>query len=416
MFGAIYVGLSGLNAYSRGLQQVSNNVSNLNTSGFKGSDVSFSNTVGSSTNGGLSLSGTTSAGIGGVELGTLQRDFTQGELRQTQRDLDLAIDGSGFLVLTRGDQTFYTRTGSFEVDKDGYIVLAGTDYRLATLDGSGRAVTLTIDAYRTDPPVKTTTIKFADNLSSTATNDPTTGIAYTVSDVKVYDPLGGQHTWQIQFTKDTSATASPGDWIVKVIDEQGNVVGKVTDSTGVVTNLGTQLLKFNLGEVDPTTSMLTFSDSASGLSVVLDFSSKVTSFSSGSVSTLRAASVDGHGLGNIASVTVNADGELEIGYSNEEKKSLGAIAIADFHDPQELEQRSGGLYVDPGDAGRQLFSTASKEGGRVLSHRLEASNVDLAKQFGDLITIQRGYQASSQIISVANDMIQQLFGIRGQGG
>jgi flagellar hook protein FlgE len=403
MFGAIYVGLSGLNAYSQGLQQVSNNVSNLNSSGFKGSNVAFSNTVGANSTGGLSLTGSSSDGVGGVELGDLQRDFTQGELRQTQRDLDLAIDGSGFLVLTRGDQTFYTRTGSFEVDKDGFIVLAGTDYRLATLDGSGRAVTLSIDSFRTNPPEKTTTIKFADNLSSTATNDATTGIAFSLSDVKVFDELGGEHTWAVQFAKDTSATASPGDWIVTVKDNAGATIGQ-------------QTLKFNLGVVDPTTSKLTFADSASGLSVVLDFSENVTSYSSGQVSTLRTSSVDGHALGNVATVTVNGDGQIEIGYSNQEKKTLGAIAIADFRDPQALEQRTGGLYIDKGDAGRQLFSTESKEAGRVLGHRLEASNVDLAKQFGDLITIQRGYQASSQIISVANDMIQQLFGIRGQGG
>jgi flagellar hook protein FlgE len=395
MFGAIYVGLSGLNAYSRGLQQVSNNVSNLNTSGFKGSDVSFSNTVGASTDGGLSLAGTTGSGIGGVEVGALQRDFTQGELRQTQRDLDLAIDGSGFLVVTRGDQTFYTRTGSFEVDKDGYVVLAGTDYRLATLDGSGRPVTLSIDSYRTSAPQKTTAIKFASNLSSTATT-------YSISDIKVYDALGTEHVWQVKFDKDTAETAAPGDWLVKVTDGSGATVGQ-------------QTLKFNLGAVDPATSKLTFTDSAKGLSVVLDFSENVTSFSSGAVSTLRAASVDGHALGTITSVTVNADGELEIGYSNQEKEAVGAIAVADFRNPQALQQRSGGLYIDRGDAGGQLFSTASKEAGRVVSRRLEASNVDLAKQFGDLITIQRGYQASSQIISVANDMIQQLFGIRGQG-
>src|SRR5215213_1682873 len=156
MYGAIYVGLSGLSAYSQGLQQVSNNVANLNSSGFKGSNVTFSNTVGASTDASLSLSGTSGNGIGGVEIGELQRDFGQGELRQTQRDLDLAVDGSGFLVLTRGDQTYYTRTGSFEVDKEGFIVLAGTDYRLATLDAAGRAVALSIDAYRTNVPEQTT--------------------------------------------------------------------------------------------------------------------------------------------------------------------------------------------------------------------------------------------------------------------
>jgi len=396
MFGAIYVGLSGLNAYARGLQQVSNNVSNLNTSGFKGADVTFSNTVGGGSTGGLSLSGTVSDGLGGVELGHSMTDFTQGELRQTQRDLDLAVDGSGMLVLMRGDQTYFTRTGSFEVDKDGFIVLAGTDYRLATLDSSGSPVTLSVDSFRTNPPEKTTTIKFSDNLSSTATT-------FSLSGIKVYDAAGTEHDWKANFAKDTSSTAGPDDWTVTITDEKGATVGQ-------------QALKFNNGVIDPTTSQLTVTDSASGLSVLLDFSQNVTSYSSGEVSTLSTSSIDGHALGTISSVIVNSDGDLQIGYSNQQTKDLGAVALADFKDPQALQQRSGGLYVDRGDAGRQYFSTASKEAGQVVSQRLEASNVDLAKQFGDLITIQRGYQASSQIISVANDMIQQLFGIRGQGG
>jgi len=415
MFGAIYVGLSGLNAYSRGLTQVSGNVSNLNSTGFKSSNVSFTDIVGGGTNGGLSLSGTASSAGSGVELGTIYRDFSQGELRQTQRDLDLAVDGTGFLVLTRGDQVYYTRTGSFEVDKDGFIVLAGTDYRLATLDGSGRAVSLSIDAYRTSVPEKTTTIKFSDNLSSTATNDSTTGIAFSLSDVRVYDAMGGEHKWTVQFSKDMSSTATPGSWLVKVVDDKGVTLGKVTDPDGTVTNTGEKSLKFNLGVVDPTTSTLEFTDAASGLSVKLDFSQGVQSYSSGQVSTLRVSSVDGQGMGTVTSVGVNAEGELELGYSNEEKKSLGEVAIADFRDPQSLEERSGGLFFDKGTAGRELMSSASQTVGKVVSRRLEASNVDLAKQFGDLITIQRGYQASSQIISVANDMIQQLFGIRGQG-
>jgi len=395
MFGAIYVGLSGLNAYSQGLQQVSNNVSNMNTLGFKGSSVTFSDTVGGGSTGGVSLDGTISDGGDGVEVAPLQRDFTQGELRQTQNDLDLAIDGSGFLVVTQGDQTFYTRTGSFEVDKDGFIVLAGTDYRLATLDSSGRPVDLSVDNYSTNPPQPTTTVQFASNLSSSATT-------YSIGDIKVYDALGKQHDWSVQFAKDTSATAGPDDWIVTVTDSNG-------------TQIGQQTIKFNNGVIDPTTNKLTFADSASGLSVVFDFSQNVTSYSSGDVSTLNAASVDGHGLGTISGVTVNDNGELEISYTNDQKKSLGAVAIADFRDPQSLDVRTGGLYVDNGSAGRELFSTASNEAGKVVSHRLEASNVDLAKQFGDMIIIQRGYQASSQIISVANDMIQQLFGIRGQG-
>lgn len=392
MFGSIYVGLSGLNAYSRGLQQISNNVTNLNASGFKGSTVAFTDLVGINGHGGASYSGGPGGGGNGVEIGDTRIDFKQGELRQTDRDLDLAIDGSGFMVLMRGEELLYTRTGSFEVDKDGFIVLAGTEYRLATLDPSGRPVSLSIDASRTSTPTKTTTIKFADNLSSTATT-------YGIADVKVYDEAGGEHIWQIKFDK---AEASLNEWKITITDDKAKTIG-------------TQTLKFVQGKVDPTTNKLVFEDTDAKLSVTLDFSQNVTSFSSGTVSTLRKASVDGYKVGAITTISVNATGKLEIGYSNEQKKELGAIAIADFRDPQALDQRSGGLFHDTGLAQRELMTADGKRVGKVLSRRLEASNVDLAKAFGELILIQRGFQASSQIISVSNDMIQQLFGIRGQG-
>jgi flagellar hook protein FlgE len=393
MFGSIYVGLSGLGAYSRGLQQVSNNVTNLNSSGFKGTTVAFTDLVGINGNGGKSYSGDARDAGNGVSVGGRQLDFSQGELRQTQRDLDLAVDGSGFMMLLRGEEVLYTRTGSFEVNKDGFIVLAGTDYRLATLDAAGRPVSLSIDSSRTSTPKQTTSIKFADNLSSTATS-------FGLSDVKVYDKSGGEHVWQLQFAK--SSEAGTDQWTVTVTDAKAKTIG-------------TETLKFSQGAVDPATNKLLFKDDAAGLAVTLDFSENVTSFSAGQVSTLRTAGVDGYKIGVITSVTVNDKGALEIGYSNEQKKELGPVAIADFRDPQALVQRSGGLFLDNGQAQREVLTSEDQRVGRVLSRRLEASNVDLAKQFGELILIQRGFQASSQIISVSNDMIQQLFGIRGQG-
>jgi flagellar hook protein FlgE len=391
MFGSIYVGLSGLNAYSRGLQQVSNNVTNLNSQGFKASTVSFSDLFGTQGNGGLSYSAGEGQAGHGVKNGETQINLAQGELRQTDRDLDLAIDGSGFMMLMRGDEVAYTRTGSFAVDKDGYIVLSGTEYRLATLDASGHPVSLSVDGSRSSAPQATTKVTFSDNLSSSATS-------FGVNDIKVIDKNGGEHVWKVKFDKDTTAT---GQWIVTVTDDKAATIG-------------TQTLKFVGGSVDPTTTKLSFSDAISGLTVDFDVSG-VTSFSAGDVSTLRASAVDGYKLGTITSVTVNADGKLEIGYSNAQKKQIGAVAIADFRDPQALKQRSGGLFTDSGTAQRSLLTSADSRVGKIVSRRLEASNVDLSKEFGDLILIQRGFQASSQIISVSNDMIQQLFGIRGQG-
>lgn len=392
MFSSIYIGLSGLSTYSRGLQQISNNVANLNAQGFKGSTVTFENVLG---RGRGSRDGHAPAGGDGVRAGATRIDFSQGELRQTDRDLDLAIQGEGLLVLVRGNEIAYTRTGSFEVDKDGFIVLSGTDYRLATLDAAGRPQTLSIDLSRTNPPKATTRAVFSENLSA----DLDTAKPLEIGDIAVYDPSGAKHVWTAKFTRDTTAS---GSWTVGVTDDKGVAIG-------------TGKLKFVNGIVDPASATLDFKDDASGAGASFDFSSGVTSFAGGSISTLRAASVDGHGTGTFTTLKVNERGQVEIGYSNGEKRQLGAVAIADFHDPGQLTQRSGGLFTAPAAAERDLLASGDARVGEVQSRRLEASNVDLTLEFSDLILVQRGFQASSQIISATNDMIQQLFGIRGQG-
>lgn len=398
MFGSIYIGLSGLNAYSRGLEQVSNNVSNLNTSGFRASTVTFQNFYGSGSEGGLSHSGAQGGG-NGVGIGDPRLDLTSGQLRQTTSDLDLAIDGSGFLVLLDGDNQLYTRTGSFEVDQQGFIVLSGTKHRLATLDSAGRPVTPSIDQSRTSPPLATTTVKLSDNLSSSAT-DPV-----TVSNMAVYDKAGGAHKWTAKFEKATGqGTGNTGgalNWTMTVTDEKGVTVA-------------TKTIKFVGSIIDPSNAQVDIEDSVNGFKVTFDLSS-VQSYSAGAVSTLRAASIDGHGVGTLTTVAVNSAGHLELAYSNDQKLDLGAVALADFRDPQALKELDGGLFSYPDKEQRELLSSGDPRVGQVKSKRLEASNVDLSKQFGDLILIQRGFQASSQIVSVSNDMIQQLFGIRGQG-
>jgi flagellar hook protein FlgE len=385
MFGSIYVGLSGLSAYSRGLQQISNNVANLNSQGFKGQTTTFRNLVA-----GRDADRSAPDG-GGVSVAASRLDFKAGELRQSDRDLDLAVQGSGFLMIRRGEETAYTRTGSFAIDKQGYVVLSGTEYRLMTLDDTGTPTAVSVDAHRTNSPVATTKVAFSDNLSSSAST-------HAIGDIAVYDANGGKHVWRAAFAK----AADAGAWTLTVTDDAGKTIG-------------TQTLTFANGVVDAASRSLSFTDADTKLAVVFDFGGAVTSFSSGTVSTLRAASVDGRPAGTMTTVTVNADGKLEIGYSNDEKTTLGAVALADFRDPGALEQQVGGIFTDRGAAGRGLYAGGDVRVGKVLARRLEASNVDLTVEFSELILVQRGFQASSQIISVTNDMIQQLFGIRGQG-
>jgi flagellar hook protein FlgE len=396
MLGSIYIGLSGLTAYSKGLQTISNNVTNLNTPGFKATSFSFADSF---TYGGLGSSFSRyvpGRQIGaGVHYGGESIDYRQGDLRQTGGDLDLALQGSGMLVLLSGDKVLYTRTGQFTVDKDGFIADSTNGYRLAVLNSEGQAVDVSVDRNHTSPPSATTKITFADNLSSTAT------APFTVADMAVYDSVGTRHVWKATFEK--VGTTAPGEWTVKVTDEN-NV------------EVGTQTLKFIGSAVDPTTNHLTFATTgANPVSVDFDFSGAVSSFSSGTVSSIHAASVDGNALGTLTSVTVDSDGKVKLTYSNQKTELLGSVAIADFRDPQKLLRVGGGLYEDRGGSGVRLLGSTQDGVGKLVSGQIEASNVDLSAQFGDLILVQRGFQASSQVISVSNDMIQQLFGIRGQG-
>lgn len=378
MLGSIFIGLSGMNAFSKGLRQISNNITNLNSNGYKSTRTSFVNLFGAGSGG------------QGVALGEGRLDFAQGELRQTNQSLDLAIDGGGFLVLLKDAQHVYARTGSFEVNDKGDIVLAGTDYKLTALDASGAPQALNISALRTSRPQATTSIKFADNLSSSATT-------FSLPNLKVFKADGTTSTWTVKFER--TDASPPGDWTVIV-----------TDNTNA--EIGRQTLNFIGSIANPTTSRLTFGSGENA--VELDFSN-ATSFSSGEISTLRVSESNGYGAGEITKMAINDDGVFEISYSNEQKATLGAVTIANFRDPQRLEPMSNGLFSYDGDTGRQYLSSASDSVGKVVSGRLEASNVELSGEFGDLILVQRGYQASSQVVSVSNDMIQQLFGIRGQG-
>jgi flagellar hook protein FlgE len=393
MLGAIYIGMSGMDAYEKGLQTISNNVANLNTLGFKATQVTFSDLF----DDGGSSSGSDSHSAGsGVRYSTPYMDFSQGTLNPTDKGLDLALQGGGLLMLLGDTQPLYTRTGEFQVDDDGYISLQGTHRHLAILGDDGKPEALNIASKRTNAPKATTSITFSDNLSSTATDA-------TVSNLAIYDSNGVKQTWSVKFTRDQTAGVT-GSWAVAVTDSTGRTVG-------------TSTLKFIGGTVDPTSTKLVINDTPSGadpLAVTLDFSSGVTSFSSGTTSTIQATAVDGNAPGDLSDVSVDENGQVKLTYSNDQTVLAGAVAVADIRDPQQLERMGEGLYRYQGTSPVALRASGTAGVGTVESKQLETSNVDLSKEFGELILVQRGYQASSQIVSVANDMIQQLFGIRGQ--
>jgi flagellar hook protein FlgE len=391
MLGSIYVGLSGMNAFSKGLQTISNNVANMNSLGFKATSVNFANVF--NTGGlGSSYSGQGRQSGGGVRFNSLGLNFGQGEMRSTGGDLDLAVQGAGFLTLTEGGQTYYARTGQFAVGEDGYIVSLGSKYRLNVFDGSRRPQEVNVDLKRTSPPVETTKITLDGYVGGV-------GVAGTsTSKITVYDSSGVAKEWTVTISKGTEANAK---WKVSIKDALNVAVGEE------------QELEFNGmgGPIGGSTLDFIYTDSnGQPATVELDCSLLQNIASPGGI----RGTADGSATGTLVQVAVNDKGELEATYSNGKKDSLGAVVLADFRDPQTLEQLGNGVFRSKG--GTPRLGQSEQNGlGKLTPGQVEASNVDLSQQFGDLILIQRGFQASSQVVSVSNDMIQQLFGIRGQG-
>ena len=398
MLGSIYVGLSGMEAYSLAMKTISNDVANLDTLGYKASTLSFSDVFSqpepSLGHENSEFGGSTGSG---VKYNQETVDFTPGTMEQTGGALDLAIDGNGFFAVqdSNGD-TNYTKTGQFSVDSDGYVVdQAGS--RLTMLNASNQPEAINISKDKTNSPVATANITFGQNLSSS-------GTTADVPNVTVYDSNGVAHTWDVSLAANTSSasTGTTADWTVTVKDETGATVG-----TGTIS--------FNGGTAEPGSDTLvvnTTPSGASAMAVTLDFSN-VTSFSAGTTSTLDTSKVDGNAIGSLSSVTVNAQGQVVLNYSNSQTTTLGSVAMAAFEDQEQLVRIGSGMFQNPAKNSVQYGASGANGVGTLLTGQVEASNVNLTSEFGNLILIQRGFDASSQVVSATNDMIQQLFGMRG---
>lgn len=390
MIDSIYIAETGLKGFEKGLQNISGNTTNLNTPGFKASTTQFADMF---YNDSLASNGDSGSGQVGLGLSTLGTtiNFAQGQFQTTGNVLDLAVNGQGYFVLQDSDgNVHYTQDGQFKFDSDGNLISSTSGEKVMALGSDGTLTPITLTNLKTGAAKATSTVTFSGNLSSSATTD-------SINSVTVIDSTGSSHTLKVNFAPVTGAS---GSWTVTLMDG--------------ATTVGSGTIAFSSGEPvsGSDTVALTYTPSgATAMPLTLDFSSNVTSFDSGTSSTLAVASQNGFGSGTLTKETFDATGTLVLAYSNGQTVKDKQLALAQFNSPDDVEQLGSNEFKSKG-GHDWLIGVASSGGfGAIQSGVVEMSNVDLSQQFSALVIMQRGYQASSQIVSTANDMMTALFGM-----
>jgi flagellar hook protein FlgE len=389
MLDSIHVGFTGLQSFQRGLRVVANNTANLNTAGFKASTLQFSELMDANTAG---LPGGGRAIGHGVDVPRAEVDWRQGDFRDTGNDFDLALDGQGlFMLRDAHGETRYTRAGQFQFDTDGALVHRADGSKVMGRSEDGSLVEVSMSGLRATEGKATATARFTGNLSSTTSEQ-------TVGAVKVFDAAGGEHELQLRFT--SLAPQQAGRWKVEVLDG--------------TTSVAVSELAFDDGRPTPETSRLALTYTPAGgaaQALTLDFASDVTSFASGTLSTLAMTSQDGFGPGTLTKLAFDAKGTLVASYSNGQTREGVRLVLGRFASTDAVRDLGGGVFAEAGAAWER--GAAGDAGfAAVRAGSLEISNVDLSREFSELVIMQRGYQASSQIVATANDMLQELFGMK----
>lgn len=379
---AFFNGLSGLFAFSKGLDTVSNNVSNMNTPGYRGSDTFY-----------RSVSDGQGAGIAGTRVRT-----TPGEIRQTGSDTDLAIKGAGYFVL-RDDQgaLFYTRAGQFRVDEEGFLVDAVTQLQVLGINASGALSAISIQDHRSLPPAPTSRIELVGSLARSGPADP----GHVIETVEVFDRNGVKQSLRLVFEPVGESVSS---WKVSVINSAGESVhtGEIGFGPDGSPKEGGNTLSFN------------YASQGAEQRITLDFGapgsfSQASQVSSSVNHTLSARVKDGSAVAGLVRFAFDARGVVQFTYSNGEKRDGSQIALADFADETMLISGKNTLFSAPASSPPHYGRASDARFGSIQSGHVEMSNVDLAQEFGDILIIQRGYQASSRVMSVSNEMLEQLY-------
>jgi flagellar hook protein FlgE len=416
IFGAMLSGVTGLGAQTQALAIIADNISNVNTIGYKGSQSQFSTLV------------TRAATVntytpGGVQFRPIQGIDKQGLLQSSSSKTDIAIAGQGFFIVneaaspTLGNDYFFTRAGSFKPDQNGNLVNTAGYYLQGWPLTNGTTLPTNISTL-----TGVQTINVAGLVgAATATQNVTLGLnlpsTAAVSDsfstaVQIFDSLGNAHDIELQFTK-----TAVNSWSITVQDP-------VLASTGAASGTVTPVARSITFNGDGTPNTITFPDIDITGWTTGAFNSTAT-FDVGTANqndgvtqlagefSITSIDQDGARFGGLVGVTISEDGTVTAVFDNGEQLPISKLPIALFANLNGLDAVSGNAYRQTGRSGNLLLQQANVGGaGSVASSALESSTVDLAEEFTKMIITQRAYSASAKIITTADEMLEELIRMR----
>src|ERR1700689_872464 len=400
------IALTGIEAAQSDLDVVSNNIANADTTGFKQSVTEFSDLYASAQN------GVAADAIGnGVQVAAVAQDFSQGSIETTGNNLNLAMSGQGFFVVSNGGALSYTRSGDFSTNSDGDVVNPqGQVLQVYAPTANGGFNTSTPPGLQISTadsaPVATTTVNMTLDLPANAAVpvdaafNPTDVNSYNNSTAAtVYDSLGAAHTATVYFAK----TATANQWNA-YLTVDGQAVGAAQPLTfspsGAMTTPANGDISF--GPYTPTTG-------AGPLAMNFNFS-KTTQY--GHAFAVSSIQQDGFTTGTLSGVNIDTSGIVEAQYTNGQSVQLGQVALANFANPNGLAQQGNSAWAQTAPSGQALYGQAGTAGLRQgESGSLGESNVDVTTQLVEMITAQRAFQANAEMISTENQITQTVIQI-----
>jgi flagellar hook protein FlgE len=444
---------------------IGNNISNINTTGFKKGRVNFQDMLYQQLNGAArpteEVGGINPKEVGlGMSVASIDTIHTQGSLQTTGVGTDLAIQGTGFFVLKSGEKALYTRAGSFGLDQDGTMVNPANGLRVQgwmsrTVDGvqvldvSREVEDLVIPVGGKDAARATTSVDFACNLDKRlpliaegATQAEITQATWT-TEIKVYDSFGDTHILRVQFTR---APEVQNSWNATVIVDPENA-----DPTNTAVGLGDaapaagdpNVFTVNFSNLGNLASVVDAAGNASAeegnvvmrvafdvqnaaagddgapvrqefdlnLGTVGGLINSITQYAESS--STKPIVQDGYTMGYLENFKIDQSGIITGIFSNGTNRVLGQVAMASFTNQGGLEKAGDNNYAVSTNSGYANIGPSQVAGkGKIIAGTLEMSNVDMAEQFTDMIVTQRGFQANSRTIQTADQLLQELLTLK----